>query len=190
MNNNKERKEFVCTNRLFKVIDGTGYVSRSYMAHIFNVCMKTVYDWTIQGMPYLKQGKEKLFQPEVCIEWWLRNIYQIKNSDSTNLKEKAEIRKKTIEADIKEIELAKAKGSVIALEDISKQLSLRGTYFKTALMDIPKTIAIELLNCEDEKEISAYLTDVLTNVLDVFSKELETRQKDEFSNQLKGYNDG
>jgi len=180
-----ERKQFIPTAQSFRIIEGKGCLGRGFFAHIFGVCEKTLWSWTKQGIPHLTEKNYRYYPIAEALEWWLKNVYQLKESGETiTRKDLAEIRKKEAEADIKELELAKVKGNLVAFEDIAKQLALRATYFKTALEEMPRSNAVEIMNCETEKEVVEFWQRCNSELLSIFSDELEVRQKDEFSKNL------
>ncbi|MFH2013838.1 MAG: hypothetical protein ABIJ17_02600 [Patescibacteria group bacterium] len=183
--NTEGEKNFEVTKNFFKIIDKKPCVGRTFLSLMFNVSDQTIWRWMKAGMPYVLFGeKQKWYCLYEVHSWYLENIYKPKDAGTGNKKDDAELRKKVAEAEIKELELARYKGNLIEIKDISNQLKLRASYFKTALDELPKTIAVELLNYDNEKKIIEFLTKTFNEILEVFSKELEIRRKDEFAENL------
>jgi phage terminase Nu1 subunit (DNA packaging protein) len=183
----KPRKKFKFLNKEknFCFIDGIPCISRHMVSVMFNVADKTVYNWIEKGLPTILQGKINWYDLFACFDWYLDNVFEGKDKRTAeNKKDNAEIRKKVAEAEIKELELARAKGALIDANDIEKQLSLRATYFKTALEELPRSNAVEMLNCETEKEVIDFWEQCNQNVLEIFAQRLEVKYKDDFSRNL------
>lgn len=187
---NDERKprkkfKFLDKEKHFCFIDEKPCISRYMVSVMFNVADKTVYNWIEKGLPTLLQGKINWYDLFACFDWYLDNVFEGKDKRTAeNKKDNAEIRKKVAEAELKELELARARGALIDVNDIEKQLSLRATYFKTALEELPRSNAVEMLNCETEKEVIDFWKQCNQNVLEIFAQRLEVKYKDDFSRNL------
>jgi phage terminase Nu1 subunit (DNA packaging protein) len=187
---NDERKprkkfKFLDKEKNFCFIDGIPCISRHMISVMFNVADKTVYNWIEKGLPTIINGKINWYDLFGCFDWYLDNVFEGKDKRTAeNKKDNAEIRKKVAEAELKELELARARGALIDVNDIEKQLSLRATYFKTALEELPRSNAVEMLNCETEKEVIDFWEQCNQNVLEIFAQRLEIKYKDDFSRNL------
>lgn len=113
-------------------------VSATELATMLGLSLQTVTDWKAEGMPHrMKSGRPAYVLREVVR--WLREKER-KNAAPMD-KESEQLRKLRAEADLKEIEVAAARGDLIPAALFEKTVALEHERMRGALLKMPSTFA-------------------------------------------------
>jgi phage terminase Nu1 subunit (DNA packaging protein) len=126
-------------------------VNRTELADILGISMPTVTAWMGDGMPYVEgggKGKPFVFETTECLEWWAEHKRRHSRpkpaqhdpfadpSDMPESFDEAERRKMVANADKAELELAKAAGQVVEIDDVSAVIAEMHVRVRTRLLSI------------------------------------------------------
>lgn len=130
-------------------------VTRQEIADLFGVSHTTVDAWMKRGMPVKQRGSRgKSWQINTAeVSAWLeqRAAERVGGdvSDETELKR----RKLAAEAQKLELELARAKGELVPLDQLERALSNTFAEIKTNLRSVPSRVATALIGEDSETRI-------------------------------------
>lgn len=138
-------------------------LNRTELADVLGVSMPTITAWMGDGMPYVDgggKGKPFRFDSLACIEWWAENKRRRKPSpgpandpfaepgDVPESYDEADRRKMVANADKAELELAKAAGKVVEIEDVAAAVADMHVKVRTRLLGLGNKVRVR---------VSAYL---------------------------------
>lgn len=131
-------------------------VNRTELADILGISMPTVTAWMGDGLPYVEgggKGKPFVFETTEVLEWWAENKRRRKASSPANNPfegpgegeesyEQAERRKMVANADKAELDLAKAAGRVVEIEDVAGVIAEMHVRVRTRLLGIGNKVRV------------------------------------------------
>lgn len=134
-------------------------VNRTELAEVLGVSMPTVTAWLGEGMPYVEgggKGKPFVFDTVESIEWWAENKRRKKSraplpgsdpfaeGEGVESIEEAERRKMVANADKAELDLAKAAGKVVEIEDVAAATAEMHSRVKTRLLGLGNKVRVRV----------------------------------------------
>ena len=145
------------------------HVNRAGLAEVFDVSMPTVDSWVRGGCPVLKRGgrgQEWQFDT-AAVATWLRDRAVTDATGDTKLDE-AELRRRRLVADtaLAELDLAKAKGLVVPLDQIERNLARAFAEVRANLRKIPGNVVSLLIGETEERKFKKVLLDEIDQVLE------------------------
>jgi phage terminase Nu1 subunit (DNA packaging protein) len=150
-------------------IEGLGRVSTKAVATLFGVSHVAVSRWHSKaGCPRNGDGTYDL---GAVIRWKLQRIQEESVTAKAASSSPALERKRMLENEIKEIELAKLRGQLISIADVEQGRVQRIREVKRSLLAVPRAVAPRLAGKEDRHEIEQILTAKLKAVCDQFARQ-------------------
>ncbi|MEG9430745.1 helix-turn-helix domain-containing protein [Terriglobus sp. ADX1] len=143
----------------------------------FLVDERTVRNWiTSNGLPFTGEGKKRRIDWAVALPWYV--TYQIGNTGNGRLSaipdeevetyEVALARKTRAEADLKELQLARARGEVASIADMERVVSTANLAVQTQLLAIPSQAAPEIIGLTELpaaiRILTGFVEQALTNL--------------------------
>lgn len=133
-------------------------VNRAELAEVFDISLPTVTAWTGEGMPYLEagaKGKPWYYDTVACMDWWAENKRRRARpttgpsnfdgpGDMPETYDEAERRKMVANADKAELELAKAAGRVVEIEDVAASVAEMHVKVRTRLLSIGNKVRVRV----------------------------------------------
>jgi phage terminase Nu1 subunit (DNA packaging protein) len=125
-------------------------VNRTELAEILGISMPTVTSWMGDGLPYIEgggKGKPFVFETSDVLPWWAENKFRrarpanpqanpFDDGDQPESYDEAERRKMVANADKAELELAKASGRVVEIDDVAAAVAEMHVKVRTRLLAI------------------------------------------------------
>lgn len=140
-------------------------VNQAQLAELLGKTVATISNWTREGMPVAKrgtQGQQYLYETtDVFV--WLQNRWQDTRPDSDLETERT--RKVRVEADLAELELAKARGDLVPTAEVEKVWVDRVTRMKSKLRGVPTRSATQLVMMDSVPQVEALLLDMIDEAL-------------------------
>lgn len=121
-------------------------VNRSQLAELCGVNLSTVDNWVRDGCPFVSRpvrqgGRGWEFLTSAVIEWLRNRERQSALSDVVKIDEaEARRRKLSAEAQLAELELHKASGAVVSIEDSQRAWSQFGGAIRAKVLALPKKL--------------------------------------------------
>lgn len=148
-------------------------VSQIELAEILGVTPKSVRAWERQGMPVQEKGRRGVaskYSVAACIAWRLERVEAQARArpDPTEIDE-ARARKVAAEAALAEIELAKARGEVVRLDDMSRAVGEALATTRARLLQVGAKCAPQADLQPDEATLRALLDDALHEAIEPIS---------------------
>lgn len=119
------------------------------LAEFFGLTKQRVHQLVAEGMPRELRGKYDL---DKAARWYIRYLQAAiekraipMDGDELVSEQKERVRKLRLNADLKEIELARERGQLVAVEDVEKELSDLVLTTKARIMAVAPRLAPELL---------------------------------------------
>lgn len=136
-------------------------VNRTELAEIIGVSMPTITAWMGETppLPYVEgggKGKPFVFDSADCIEWWAENKRRRKRvpipgtdpfaegTDAPESYDEAERRKMVANADKAELELAKAAGKVVEIDDVAAAVADMNVTVRTRLLGLGNKVRVRV----------------------------------------------
>ncbi len=122
------------------------YLTKKELANLLDVALSTIDKWLSKGLPYKEKGSHgktyKFYLPDVVkwIQTTKNKYWQNRDIDDLTLEEVRK-RKELAEAEIKELELAEKRGSLVPIEKVKNEAAGLATIVKQRLYSIPNKIA-------------------------------------------------
>lgn len=143
-------------------------LNRSDLAHHLGVQPPTIDQWIREGMPSVTkggQGRAWQFDLGAVVRWYgdRRELSATKKAPSDEREAKA--RKLAAEAEMTELDLAKAKGEVALISEIEKIWTRKMAIIRANVMNVPARAVIQLLGETNETEFKRKLKAELTTAL-------------------------
>ncbi|MBF0488760.1 MAG: hypothetical protein HQK98_11435 [Nitrospirae bacterium] len=113
------------------------YVSKAVLAEMLGVSLRTIQRFKRAGLPEDIKGYP-LYE---CLKWYLNHLSN--NGDSPTIADQ-KLRKLTAEADLLEMEIAKAKNSLIDVEDVRRVIVETCLVLKNVFLGLPGRLAMDL----------------------------------------------
>lgn len=135
-------------------------VNIAELAEVLDTSRVSVGNWVNEGMPYTKagsKGKPWEFDVHACVAWWAENKFRPKRrapapgadpfaegSDAPESYEEAERRKMVANADKAELELAKAAGKVVEIDDVAAAIADMHVTVRTRLLGLGNKVRMRV----------------------------------------------
>jgi phage terminase Nu1 subunit (DNA packaging protein) len=149
------------------------------------ISMPTVTAWMGDGMPYVEgggKGKPFTFETTDCLQWWAENKFRRKQrgpaaggdpfeeGDGRETIDEAERRKMIANADKAELELAKAAGRVVLIEDVAAIIAEMHVRVRTRLLGIGNQARLQVRSLlggdrEAEERVVKSVEDVVSDAM-------------------------
>ena len=133
-------------------------VSKTYLASFFRVTIRTVTNWTNEGMPRISKGKYDLIQ---CFKWWRQRDKEIHTGERLRY-----LQAKTIAAEMK---LEKLKADYIPASEVKDMFEKRCKDLEKSLKDFTEDLSRLLVNKQAD-EIQYIIGEKTDNLLRCFCK--------------------
>ena len=149
-------------------------------AELFDVDERTVRNWiTSNKLAFEGEGKRRRINWRVALPWYVRyRASEIGNAgngrpsepDETEVEtyEVALARKTRAEADLKELQLARARGEVASIADMERVVSTANLAVQTQLLAIPSQAAPEIIGLTELpaaiRVLTGFVEQALTNL--------------------------
>ena len=134
------------------------------IAKVMGVSYRTVQRWKRDGMPVTKDGYYDLDEVK---EWHTKRIEKKKNPVQEG-KDFWDERIKKYKATMLELELKKATGELVSLDEVNKSRTARIMIIKRSLLSIPATLA-STLAMKEPREIETILYEAIGEIIDDFA---------------------
>lgn len=142
-------------------------VNRVKLAEIFGVSVDTVSAWVKRGCPYLvggDKGKQWSFNSASVFRWHLESVDGSSGSQTPENYEKSKARKMAADAALAEIELERARGSVVELSVVLDAVTEEYATVRTRLGSLPGILAPRL-SPDRALEYQPVIADVVDDIL-------------------------
>lgn len=153
--------------------------SQKELAEIFCVSPAAICQWKID--PVEKNSDGAFYYLPEAIAYW-KNINGRK-SDLSLEEERAKLAreqtyKTRVEKQLKSIELAEKKKTVVAAKDVERVWSSLITAFRAKILSIPSSCASALLSFKNEAEAENFLRDKVTEALEELTRIEDASQEE------------
>lgn len=129
------------------------------------VSLPTVDRWIRDGCPVKQRGAKGIpweFDLAAIVAWWGDNQRKAAAGQAPTDMEDAKRRKVAAEAEMAELELARARGLVAPIEEFRRAQEARAAIIRVNVMNVPQRAVLQLLGETDEtifkKKLRAELT--------------------------------
>jgi len=150
-------------------------VNRQDLLHILGCSAPTIADYEQRGMPVEKKGGKGVaneYNTASVISWLVSHKAGALPTGGKRLDHESEkARKTTAEADLKEIEVAQARGEVVPIEYAVKEFAKRVAATRAKMLALPTKLAPVLVVMTDIEESRAAIEDMIREGLDELSRE-------------------
>ena len=133
-------------------------ISKTDLARFFRVTIRTVTNWTNEGMPRISKGKYDLMQ---CFKWWRQRDKEIHTSERLRY-----LQAKTITAEMK---LEKLKADYMPASEVKDMFEKRCKDLKKSLHEFAEDLSKLLVNKQVD-EIQYIIGEETDNLLRCFCK--------------------
>lgn len=153
-------------------------VNKRELAEILGISERTLSDWqTEPAFPIVElaevRGEENAYDTALVIAWWL--LREISRTSETD---KARRRLLTAQAEHKELELARARGQLVAADDVRRAAYETAHDVRNAMMTIPDHVAPILAAERDPIVIHRKLSEEIKRALTALSEHLRRTADD------------
>jgi len=138
------------------------------VAKFLNLDERRVQQLVQEGMPKEKRGEYDL---TACAKWYIRYLQNALEKKGLAAKEKGpseheeRIRLMRADADLKEIELARERGQLVAIPDVEKEMAEMALSVKARVLAVAPRLAPELIGEESRLMIQARIEKSLREAL-------------------------
>jgi phage terminase Nu1 subunit (DNA packaging protein) len=152
-------------------------VDAQALAAWLNLSKSRVYQLVSQGMPRKLRGR---FEIEECSRWYIRFLQAalekraIPTDDGFISEQKERVRKMRADADLKELDLAKQRGELVAIADVEREMTDLVLTTKARLHSLPARLAPDLVGENSRVMVQAKLE----KAIDAALRELAERAKE------------
>lgn len=160
-----------------KKADQPGALTAVETAERLFVSEKTVRNWMNKnGLPSIESAKGRVLEWRSTLAWFV--AYKAEefgnggnaappggNTEPEETYEEALSRKTRAEADLKELQLAKARGEVATIADVERVLTASNIAVQTQMLAMPTRLATQLLGQEDHRRVVSIITSEVRQVL-------------------------
>lgn len=144
-------------------------VNRAELSQAMGVSLPTVDRWVRDGMPVKQRGTKGVpweFVLADVVSWWGDRQRQAAAGAAPTNSEDAKLRKLIADAELAELELAKAKGEVAPVRDFERAQARAMAMIRQNIMNVPARAVLRLLGETDETTFKATLRAELTLALE------------------------
>ncbi len=135
------------------------HVTQQQLAEVFSVTTRTIQRWGPEGLDEARVPGEATYDLTRAVAWRLEAVQATTDDEYRQARGK----RMAADAELKEIELAKARGSLIAIEDV--EVLLRGSLEKVnlALRAAPSRLANKLVEMtgRSRKECQKIISEIV-----------------------------
>lgn len=151
-------------------------VNRSQLSDVLGYTVQTVDAYVRDGMPYLQRADRKNgigweFESAEVIKWILARARGDTAPPPTSSLKDAQTRELAARATLREIEVAEKQRTLIAVEDVVRNVQVIFSVVKSVLRAIPGRCAQPLSVMTDPKHVSQYLRDEVDAALESLADE-------------------
>lgn len=146
-----------------KITSDSIILTAAQIAKLFRVTTMTIGNWQKLGLPKIAKNTYDLYK---CFYWWEENI----NQGSSKKEDDARERYWFARAEAEEIKIARIKGELIKLDDVSGEFSQRAADLKTSLRALKYRIS-GILAGKNQEEIMEILETEIDEMLRNFCRE-------------------
>lgn len=147
---------------------GGEWVEAAAFAADHNVDARTVRNWIRDGMPAMRAARGKYLVQRAAANAW-RDARQ-KSATAPTDEADARARKLAAEAELKELELAKARGELVTVEDAARAVEEQVRLVRAALLAAPGQWAPYLIGLQTAGHAQAVLDDLTREALERVSQ--------------------
>ena len=149
------------------------FVKCAMLERVFRVSQQQISEYVKAGMPRSIKGNYNL---EACVHWWTdRKEADLRERIDGLKREEQETRLKRAQADYKEMELARERGELVSISEISEQYGLFVAACRARILGIGTRIAPRLLACGSSAEMKKLIDEENWNALDELSRTPDLR---------------
>lgn len=144
-------------------------VNRQELAQAMGVSLPTVDRWVRDGAPVKVRGSKGIpweFELPAVVTWWGERQRQAAAGSAPTDAEDAKRRKACAEAELAELELAKAKGEVAPVRDFERAQAKIMAVIRQNVLNVPQRAVLKLLGETDEGAFKAKLRAELSMALE------------------------
>jgi phage terminase Nu1 subunit (DNA packaging protein) len=149
-------------------------LGRTQLAAALGVNAVTIDAWVREGCPFKTKGSRgvswEFVLPDV-VHWQNDRIKRQAIGDGPTDLETARQRKLAAEAELAELELAKAKADVGLISEFESAMAKRYSVIRVNVMNVPQRAVLQLLGCTDESEFKDKLRKELVLALETAAQE-------------------
>jgi phage terminase Nu1 subunit (DNA packaging protein) len=145
------------------------------IAQLLNLSEQRIHQLVKVGMPREARGQ---YDPMKCMQWYIRYLQAALEKKSVPMADggyagvrEERVRLLRAEADLKEIELAKQRGTLIAIADVEAEMTELVLTTKARIMAIPPRLAPELVGETSRVMIEAKIAKSCKEALTLLSRE-------------------
>ncbi len=167
------------------------------VAELLGVTRRQVYNWIKdKGLPAKSDPRGQTLDWPSTLKWYVAFQAAEKHGNGGNRRpgcdpeepeetlDEAILRKTKAEADLKELQLARERGEVAAIQDVERVLTGANKSIQTRILAMPASLATQLLGIEDRNRIFNVLDrscrDLLTNLASIDAvREARTAQPED-----------
>ena len=146
-----------------------GLVLRRILGGIPNTALQAL---RAQGMPHHGEGSRLRYKLDEVIPWYIKHLGEGAKALAIS-KDQAVLRKLTAEAMLREVELAKERGQLIAIADAEAELSSHLSVIRRTLLALPSRIAPYLVGLTSEALARKAMKRAITDLMDAIAKGIE-----------------
>lgn len=132
-----------------KKADGAALLNAVALAEFLNLTKQRVHQLVAEGLPRELRGKYAL---DKCARWYIRYLQAAIEKKAIPLEpgvlateQQEKVRNMRAGADLKELELARQRGQLVAIEDVEKEMADLVLATKARIMSVAPRLAPELL---------------------------------------------
>ena len=162
-------------------------VTRAGLADVFGVALPTIDGWVRSGCPFIQRGgrgKEWQFNTADVASWLKEKAKEESVGAGPIDIEEARLRKLTAEAEMAELELAKARKEVAPIREFELAQSSIMAAIRQNVMNVPSRAVLQLLGCTDESEFKSKLRTELVLALETAAEaDLDVSEDDDIQEE-------
>lgn len=129
--------------------NATRILNAEKLAAFMNLSKQRVHQLVAEGLPRKLRGKYDLYE---CAQWYIKYLQAVIEKKAIPMDEgeyaseqKERVRKMRFDADLKEIELARQRGQLVAIADVENEITNLALTTKARIMAVAPRLAPELL---------------------------------------------
>lgn len=137
-------------------------VNQTEFAALVGLSTRQVRNLEAEGLPHRADGNAKLYPLPDALDWYYARKYE---PEAPSERKEADLRKLNAEAKLKEIEVAKAAGELVPLDQYTSELGLVLDKVRAKLQNVPGTWAPALVGCKTIPEALTRLRPLVNEIL-------------------------
>lgn len=144
-------------------------VNKGDLAAVFGVSLTTIGGWVRRGCPFLVAGSKTVpweFDTAAVARWREQQAAIAAQGDTSDLDiDEAKRRKLAAEAALAEIDLARARGEVVEIEQVAEVIGEQFSALRARLMAMPSKVAPLVIGVGDLGEVREVIDDHVRDAL-------------------------